>query len=177
MATLALEEMSMVKMIQVNKVDPLVFLADAQAFYRAAAKVYGEEHILNRPLYFLYFHTMELAFKAYLRSHSVPTSALQTGWGHDLLKLYEDCRDRGFVIGSEDRFDVRNVVVLLTHVNDRQGLRYYNPIVSTYPSMSWTRDVVQKVFLTVAAHLGVPTDPPPGPPVRFAFTLSKPGKQ
>jgi hypothetical protein len=53
---------------------------------------------LSDPLYFLYCHAAESAFKAFLTAHYVPMSEI-TGReiGHNLPKLYERSRDLGLV--------------------------------------------------------------------------------
>lgn len=40
------------------------FLATARQFFKASEKVFEPKEHSNRPLYFLYFHSLELAFKA-----------------------------------------------------------------------------------------------------------------
>jgi hypothetical protein len=44
-----------------------------------------------------------MAFKAFLRFYNVPTLELKDKKGHQLGKLYEDCRDLGLKLGPEDR--------------------------------------------------------------------------
>src|SRR4051794_19390345 len=65
----------------------------------------------NRPLYLLYFHAIELAFKAFLRTHN------KTQRHHSLSELYADSRGLGLVIGSQDRFQIGNIVSLLDSAN------------------------------------------------------------
>ena len=70
---------------------------------RVALVVSRERLRIPKPLYFLYFHTREMAFKAFLRFYNVPTLELKDKKGHQLGKLYEDCRDLGLKLGPEDR--------------------------------------------------------------------------
>lgn len=82
-------------------------------------KIHGVR-ALSDPLNFLYFHTVELALKAFLRAHN------HRPWGHKLTKLYEECRTLGLLIGQDDRFTIGNIVSLLQSGNKDQGFRYFN---------------------------------------------------
>ena len=95
----------MPKTKQTPEVDPISFSNRAREFYTAAEQVFGQQgsSALSWPLYFLYFHTLELAFKAFLRSHGFSTAQLLKK-RHQLSKLYEDCRQLGLVIGPRDEF-------------------------------------------------------------------------
>src|SRR5437899_1399850 len=80
---------------------------------------------LSGPLYFLYFHTIELALKAFLRASNCPI--LKTSReSHKLAELYRECRDLGLVLGPHDRFHIGNIVSLLDSANKYQGIRYFN---------------------------------------------------
>ncbi len=84
----------------------------------------------NRPLYFLCFHSLELALKAYLIKKNIKTGS------HDLYSIYQQCINNGFVIGPDDRFNTGNVVALLINVNESQGLRYVNKMSGeTFPEL------------------------------------------
>jgi hypothetical protein len=62
------------------------------------------------------------------------------------MDLYEECRALGLTIGPDNRFRIRNVVVLLERANENQGLRYFEL------KGSWTRDVVEKLKLMRAVE-------------------------
>ena len=97
------------------------------------------------PTTFLYSHTIELAFKAFLRAHGrgILGTACQT---HDLEKLYEECRRLGLV---NDPVDIGNVVELLNSGSEDQALRYFTLRPTGRPETSWTRDVVDRLLRTV----------------------------
>lgn len=152
---------------------PLAFLYRARQFHDASERVFGGQEPLNMPLYFLYFHTLELAFKAFLRYHKVPTVELKLKKGHRLAELYEDCRRLGFMIGPSDRTDIGNVVNLLQGANEYEGLRYFNPDLSTLPSLQWTREAVHEVIRVVGALIE-PAPTGPGPATKFVITFDKP---
>jgi hypothetical protein len=124
---------------QTLDIPPISFLTKARHFFAAAERVFSPpDYLLSGPLYFLYFHALELTFKAFLRSHNVPTGDLRHKQGHDLIALYRECRHYGFMIGPNDHTDVENVVNMLARANEDQGLRYFNPNASSFPSFSWT---------------------------------------
>jgi hypothetical protein len=159
---------------QSHEIEAISFLKRARQFYKTAELAFEPEALLNMPLYFPYVHVLELAFKAFLRSHNVPTHQLKKGKGHKLAQLYEDCRRCGLVIGPSDRTDIGNVVNLLEKANEDQGLRYFNADLKALPTLAWTREVVQKLISTVGLHLGDTTEETAGPPVKFIFVLDKP---
>src|SRR5437016_4938121 len=78
----------------------------------------------DEPTYFLYFHTADLALKAFLRSHDVAIVGTDYGPTHELMKLYEHCKALGLRVGRDDRIDIRNVVDLLQSGNKSSGFRY-----------------------------------------------------
>src|ERR1017187_1573777 len=113
------------------EVDPIAFVKLAREFYNLAERSSDLEASLSKPLYFLYFHALELAFKAFLRSHHVPTSELQKkDKGHTLTVLYEDCRKLGLVIGPLDQFDIGNMGIFLHRGKGIKGWGSFNPVLS-----------------------------------------------
>jgi hypothetical protein len=74
---------------------------------------------LQSPLYLLYNHAAELAFKAFLMAKNIPFPKT-----HELAKLYAECRSLGLVIGPNDRFEIGTIVSLLDSGNKDQGFRY-----------------------------------------------------
>ena len=45
------------------------------------------------PVYFLYGQALEMLLKAYLRSQGISSKTLEKEYRHDLLKLYNKCRE------------------------------------------------------------------------------------
>jgi hypothetical protein len=165
----------MSKSKQSSEIEPISFLTLARQFYSASERVFEpQDDLLSKPLYFLYFHALELAFKAFLRSHNVPTRDLKNKKGHKLIELYEDCRQRGLVIGISDQFQIGNVVNLLTGANEDQGLRYFNPNLKGLPSLSWTRGVVQELIRTVELRLQTTSQATPLPASKLVFIWDMP---
>jgi hypothetical protein len=156
------------------------FLGFARQYQRAANLLYKTDKLLKAPTYFLYAHAMELALKAFLRTANIPIVADGKRKHHHITALYEECRDLGLRIGPDDRFDLRNVVVLLEGANEDEGLRYFKTKGSSLPDLSWTRDVVEKLLQTIepiikkkAGSDGIR----PGVAVKFDLVFSKPTKK
>ena len=168
---------TMAKRKPIPEVDPIAFLILAREFYSVAEPRSDLKSSISRPRYFLYFHALELAFKAFLRSHHVPTGKLQKkDKGHTITVLYEDCRKHGLVIGAGDEFDIGNIVTMLQAANEYQGLRYFNPDLKSLPTLTWTREMVGELITTLEARLGVAAVTP-GPAKKLIFVWGKPEPQ
>jgi hypothetical protein len=157
-----------------REIDPTSFLRLARDFYTVAERASDLEGSLSKPLYFLYFHALELAFKAFLRWHNVSMVVLQKKRGHQLRKLYEDCRQLGLVIGTRDQVDIGNIVNLLEGANEYEGLRYFNPDLKSLPTLSWTRETVKELIETLELRLEVLPNAAPGPATRLLIVWGKP---
>jgi hypothetical protein len=138
---------------------------------RRSRTAFDQRRELRHPVYFLYFHTVELALKAFLFSCNVKPKG-----GHSLTALYEDCRKHGLIIGPYDQFNIGNIVSLLESGNRSQGFRYITQTSRSLPDFSWTREVVGELMEAVARHLGLDLKqkPVPGVAVRFDMVFSKP---
>ena len=120
------------------------FLNVATEYYAAANALYdvGGHHRL--PIYFLYTHTIELAFKAFLRSWGETATKI-----HLLEVLCEKCRLHGFRVNS----DLKNVVGLLQTENKFHGFRYYAFKSTSIPEISYLRQVVDDLIVTVTEEV------------------------
>lgn len=113
------------------------------------------------PIYFLYFHAVELALKAFLRSFNRPIPKGPAG--HNLRERYKECRDLGLAISPEDRFastlgpfagELGNIVTLLEAGNEDHAFRYGKQVrAELRASLPWIRDVVEQLILSTGAHL------------------------
>ena len=122
------------------------FFGFAREYQNAANLLYDSDKTLLDPIYFLYFHAIELALKAFLRAANIPIVADRKRKHHNLTKLYEECRTLGLTIGPDDRFDIRNVVVLLEGANEDQGLRYFNMKSHSAPELSVSAGIKHPQF-------------------------------
>jgi len=148
----------------------LAFLGYARQYHRAAEQLFDQFRDLYHPVYFLYFHTVELALKAFLLSLDV-----RPKMGHKLTELYDECRKNGLVIGPEDQFQIGNIVSLLESGNKHNSFRYMVKTSRVLPSCSWAREVVGELMQAVARHLKVDLNenPVPGVAVRFDLVWGK----
>jgi hypothetical protein len=150
----------------------------------ARPKTRGHMPPLSSPLYFLYSHAAESAFKAFLTANGIPIGEIAQRLRHNLPKLYERSRNLGLVIGGSDRLQIGNVVSLLHSENEDNGFRYYNlgtppasgppgsmPSVAI-PDLSWVREVTGELLKAVEPHIS--GNAAPGGVVKFTFIVSKP---
>jgi hypothetical protein len=122
---------------------------------------------LQRPLYLLYSHAAELAFKAFLMAKNIPIPKT-----HELANLYAESRRLGLVIGPRDRFEIGNIVSLLDSGNKDQGYRYFNLESGSMIDLSWVREVIPELIRAVEPH--VPDIIAPGKHAKFTPVFQKP---
>ncbi len=122
---------------------------------------------LRSPLYLLYSHAAELAFKAFLMAKNIPIPKT-----HELANLYAKSRRLGLVIGARDRFEIGNIVSLMDSGNKDQGFRYFNLESGATVDLSWVREVIPELIRAVEPH--VPDSPEPGKRAKFTLVVQKP---
>lgn len=110
------------------------FLNYARQYFEAAVTLLDSKSNLNRPINFLFFHATELALKAYLRAHGRTPRR-----DHDIETFYNECRELGLKIGSDDRFGLQNIVSLLASGNEDMGFRYFSLESGSEAELTWTR--------------------------------------
>jgi len=107
---------------------------------------------IREPMYFLYHHAVELAFRSFL----VLRSKRQLSQNHDIAGLYEECTKLGLGIKSDyptlelQRLELNNLVNLLAGANENHFCRYPNGNKRIGSGPEWTKDVVGKLFDAVA---------------------------
>jgi hypothetical protein len=141
-------------------VHAIAFFNSAREYHEAAnelftiadarPKIHGSRQ-LSQPLYFLYFHTIELALKAFLRANNLPI--LKTREIHELANLYRECGKLGLVLGPHDKFQIGNIVSLLDSANKYQGIRYFNLESGSTAELSWVREVTAELMRAVEPHV------------------------
>jgi hypothetical protein len=104
----------------------------------------------DSPLYLLYFHTIELALKAFLRANNLPILNTRR---QSLYDLYLEGRNLGLTIGPRDKFEIANIVQLLDIANEHQGIRYFNLQPSATADLSWVRKVTAELMRAVEPHV------------------------
>jgi HEPN domain-containing protein len=128
----------------------------------------------SSPIHFLYFHTIELALKAYLRSFNLNVKRT-----HKITNLYRQCRKRGLRIRPDDSTGIANVINLLALAGDGRDFRYYSPMsAGSLPTLQWTRYEANQLMRVVGRRvrrMGFTTKP--GPVARLAISFERPEKQ
>ncbi len=159
----------------------MAFLNLARQYQKAASRLLtsvesekkGSQIVpLSDPIYFLYFHTVELALKAFLRFHGQDVPRGQEG--HDIVELHRQCQSLGLRL-SADPHGLQNIVTLLASGNDDHGFRYFNLKSSALPDLPWTRDVVDSLIQVVREC--VDDHAPPGPAVKVQLIVGRPTEQ
>ena len=156
----------------------MAFLNFAREYFAAAECVSSHAKNLANPGYFLYFHTVELLFKAYLRAHGLPIMSTNRE-SHNLTELYEECRKLGLVVGTNDRFQIGNIVSLLEEGNEYQGFRYFHLKGAVIPELGWTREVVGELLKSVESHVEAfsKQGSSPGVAAKLVLMVGKPRPQ
>jgi hypothetical protein len=100
----------MVKKYTESDAHPRAFVNIANEYYTAANTSFGlseqppkkvnRQSEFSNPIYFLYFHAMELALKAYLVAQKVQIAGTHRRRGHPVKDLYEECRRLGLIVGQ-----------------------------------------------------------------------------
>jgi hypothetical protein len=132
--------------------------------------IYGWQH----PIYFCYFQSIELALKAFWRSHNP-----EVEYGHSLTDFYEKCRGKGLVIDTDDQTSIGNIVRMLDAGNEDSGFRYFVNTDRVLGTLEWTQEVATRLLQAVQPHVaetveyGVPTPRV----VALRGFISKPVKQ
>jgi hypothetical protein len=101
------------------------------------------------PIYFLYFHSIELALKAYLWSVNVNPQRI-----HTITKLYKQCLNQKLPSGVRDLTGLANVINLLESNSEGVGFRYFDPTSKgSLPELKWTQKEANRLLKTVAQSL------------------------
>jgi hypothetical protein len=169
------------KMAKTSKRSALEFFRTAREWLTAANEllrvqggkpdaVYGWRH----PIYFCYLQSIELALKAFWRSHNS-----EVEYGHPVTELYEKCREKGLIIDADDRTSIGNIVRMLDAGNEDAGFRYFVNTDHVLGTLEWTQEVATRLLQVVQAHVAetVECGPPNPRVVAFRGFMSKPVKQ
>lgn len=74
----------------------------------------------DSPIWFLYYHAVELYLKAYLREHGHSVKELRTKFGHRVISLSEETKRCGLHLEDEDE----HVFSLMADTDDVMAYRY-----------------------------------------------------
>jgi hypothetical protein len=158
----------MAKANKIPKPSVAAFLTMARGYHRAANTLFPIAKEVASPIYFLYAHTLELAFKAYLRSHgrSVPQI-------HNLESLCKSCQKEGLRVNRE----LANVIHLLESENKVHGFRYFAFVSTGIPEIGYLRQVVDDLMDIVAKDIERRPGKDSDKGVVLKFIVGKPEKK
>ena len=160
--------------------EAMAFLNMARKYQKAGSRLLDSiegdkadsQRALSDPMYFLFAHTLELAFKAFLlfRGEDIQMSGKA---GHDIVALHRRCAALGLRL-KEDADSLPRVVEMLATENEHHGFRYFDPVRGNngiIPALPWTCDVVNALTAVIREQLG---DTTPDGPVKVQFIVGKP---
>ncbi len=161
----------------VPEVSSLAFLNMAREYYEAAEVLFAERERRvstggqrkgDGPIYFLYYHAMELALKAYRSAH------LPNEMTHSLKYLYEEYQKLGLVI--ESQVNMQNLINLLQSGEEHTRFRYFSLESASQPDLAWVREGIDSLTRTVSNRLDslFPPNTQPKRVVKVTVTFSKP---
>jgi HEPN domain-containing protein len=123
----------------------MALLNYARKYHQAAEIVFdkvGNDPGLTPVLNFLYFHTVELLLKSYLRAHG------REPWGHKINELNDEASQLGLKIPG-DLWGLKNITSLLESGNEDMEFRYFSLESGSEPDLTWTRRVVGELLHVV----------------------------
>ena len=158
----------MTKANKVPKPSVGAFLNMAREYQSAANTLFPIAKEVTSPTYFLYAHTLELAFKAYLGSHGCSVPQI-----HDLESLCNSCQKHGLHVNRE----LANVIHLLESENKVHGFRYFTFASTGIPEIGYLRQVVDNLMATVAKDVERTLNKDLNKEVVLKFIVGKPEKK
>ena len=92
----------------------------------------------NSPVYYLYYHSIELYLKSFLRAHNISTEKLAKKYSHRTRKTTNKAKKLGLVLRNVDE----DIIDYMHHTNAVIEARYivagYKPAMPTFESLSDT---------------------------------------
>ena len=134
----------MKKGTKASKPSGAAFFTMAREYHRAANTLFPIAKDVTSPIYFLYAHTLELAFKAYLGLHGCSVPQI-----HDLESLSRSCQKHGLQVNRE----LAEVIRLLESENKIHGFRYFAFVSTGIPEIGYLRHVVDDLMVTVSRNV------------------------
>ena len=139
---------------RIDRAPPIAFFLSGESFLKTA--IHAHEALdaqtlrlrFEIPIYYLYSHAIELTLKSFLRTKGLTARELSfKPWGHDLLKLWESCVERGFTLDLPTRLETGAVIDLLAPYAVNYEFRYVQVGAKTLPTL----DVVREAASTLHA--------------------------
>jgi hypothetical protein len=148
--------------------NPKKLLNFARQYFKAAEVVFEHEPWYTRPLNYLYFHTLELALKSFIRANGRNPER-----SHDIDSLHEEAAALGLAIPG-DRYGLQNIVNLLLAGNADHAFRYGTSKGTSEPTLDWMHEVMVKLIAVVEAFVDPVPATTPGTAATFTMVIGKP---
>jgi len=141
---------------EIDRAPSIAYFLSAGSFLQTA--IFAHEALatsnlklrFEMPIYYLYSHSIELTLKAFLRSSGLTAKELtRREWGHDLLKLWEGCFDRGFNLDQQTRLMIRGVLDLLAFYATTYEFRYVQVGLKTLPTLEAVREAAEALQIAI----------------------------
>lgn len=113
---------------------------------------------LSDPIYFLFYHSTELALKACLLSDAAPVKQR-----HGIRELFQNCQTRQLLDIVDGHHELYNLIVFLGGLRDDNkedhGIGYrYASRNGLAPDLEWVRDGVRELIAKITPLLEIWTD-------------------
>src|SRR3989442_11277472 len=149
-------------------VSAMALLNYARQYHEAAEILFDNKPGLTRVINFLYFHTVELLLKSYLKASGKKAS------GHSIAALHKEAQRLGLKI-QHDQLGLQNIVGLLESGNKGSAFRYFTLKSGNEPDLNWTREIVKELMDIVKPFVESKFDTSSaGVPVKLMIKWSKP---
>jgi len=127
----------------IERSPPIAFFLSAESFLRTAIHAHKATESatlklrFDMPVYYLYSRPIELTLKAFLRAKGFTTKELANPrrWGHDLLKLWDGCVERGLTLDTHSRLTTGTVIDILAPYAASYEFRYTQTGAKTLPTL------------------------------------------
>lgn len=99
----------------------------------------------------IYAHAIELLMKAFMRKAGVSNQQLRRKYGHNLPRLWKDCRNAGMKTKWWKRLEA--VIRALDFHISRQDFRYYETGSIPFPSLKVVHDTAEELLRVVRGRV------------------------
>jgi len=137
----------------IDRYAPLGFYNLAEDFYKAAALCAAAhdkrtvQFRFSHVPYYLHTHSIELALKAYLRTHRVTEAELKKSFRHGFVDLLAKCEAMGLKVRKPKR--TRQLVDFLNELTKDQTFRYFYGGTKQVPELREMREGNERVLAAV----------------------------
>lgn len=134
-----------------ERVTPLGLTREAVEYYCAAvaserALKLDRSDIALSPIYFLMGHSIELAFKSFLRQSGVKPQTLKEKFKHDLMKCLTQAEVSAPSLGKTLSSEQRAILELLNENYRGKDFEYFGTGATSYPYFEAVREIAHSIL-------------------------------